>query len=161
MNSSQGEYQAWRPWPHCEGIMMAILLNSGQFGDIKLVVIGRQSIKHRLPAWEPERTVCFLDSPLPYKSPIPYISSATPLHIQELANSPDKPYDANTVSVAVSGQGSVPRLIDALTATRLFNLSGRNRLVYINPFNGSRVCIEFVERNEVSNYALRLFMSAG
>lgn len=84
-----------------------------------------------------------------------------PLHIQKLFDSSDEPYEANTVSVAVPGQGSIPRLIDVLLTSRVFLPSGTDRVLYRDPFRGREIFVEFVPTPEVSDYALRLFMSAG
>ncbi|RAK88885.1 hypothetical protein BO79DRAFT_254941 [Aspergillus costaricaensis CBS 115574] len=137
-----GQYIAWRLWPQCNRTITTIIVRSRQLDDVKIVVIGRQSIRHSLPAWKPEHT-------------------RYPLHIQKLTDSSDEPYEANTVSMAVSGQGSIPRLIDVLLTSRVFLPSGANRVLYRDPFRGREIFVEFVPTPEVSDYALRLFMSAG
>ncbi|XRM45510.1 hypothetical protein ABZX51_008601 [Aspergillus tubingensis] len=127
MTPNAEKYTAWEVWTQCDHTIAISIMRSRQLDDIKIVVIGAQSIKHNLPA------------------------------LAELYT----PYEANTVSVAVSGQGSIPRLIDVLLTSRVFLPSGTDRVLYRDPFRGREIFVEFVPAPEVSDYALRLFMSAG
>ncbi|PWY77597.1 hypothetical protein BO83DRAFT_386819 [Aspergillus eucalypticola CBS 122712] len=123
MTPNAGQYIAWRLWPQCNRTITTSIVRSRQLDDIKIVVIGAQSIKHSLPAVAELYT--------------------------KLTDSSDEPYEANTVSVAVSGQGSIPRLIDVLNTTRLFLPSGTNRVVYRDPFSEGEIFVEFVPTPEL------------
>lgn len=57
--------------------------------------------------------------------------------------------------MAVSGQGSIPRLIDVLITTSLFLPIGTNRVLYSDPFGDREIFVEFVAEQDVSDYALR------
>ncbi|RAH56139.1 hypothetical protein BO85DRAFT_497621 [Aspergillus piperis CBS 112811] len=123
MMPNAGQYNAWSLWPQCNHTITTSIVRSRRLDDVKLVVIGRQSIRHSLPAWKPVHT--------------------------KLTDSSDEPYEANTVSVAVSGQGSIPRLIDVLITTRLFLPSGTNRVIYRDSFGGGEISVEFIAEHDL------------
>ncbi|GAT19319.1 ubiquitin C-terminal hydrolase [Aspergillus luchuensis] len=123
MTPNAEEYTAWELWTQCDHTIAISIMHSRQLDDIKIVVIGAQSIKHSLGAAEELYT--------------------------KLTDSSDEPYEANTVSVAVSGQGSIPRLIDVLLTRRVFLPSGTNRVLYRDPFRGREIFVEFVPTPEL------------
>ncbi|PYH72949.1 uncharacterized protein BO88DRAFT_411841 [Aspergillus vadensis CBS 113365] len=137
MTPNAEEYTAWEVWTQCDHTIAISIMRSRQLDDIKIVVIGAQSIKHNLPALAELYTVFLTNQALP------------PLHIQKLTDSSDEPYEANTVSVAVSGQGSIPRLIDVLLTSRVFLPSGTDRVLYRDPFRGREIFVEFVPTPEL------------
>lgn len=78
MTPNAEEYTAWELWTQCDHTIAISIMHSRQLDDIKIVVIGAQSIKHSLGAAEELYTVCILDRLVLYNPPIPYESSTTP-----------------------------------------------------------------------------------
>lgn len=78
MTPNAEEYTAWEVWVQCDHTIAISIMRSRQLDDIKIVVIGAQSIKHNLPALAELYTVCILDRLILFNPPIPYKSSTTP-----------------------------------------------------------------------------------